>query len=265
MRNQIRRRPSPKVITVSTARYLTPSMIRVTFSGPEIADIQDGCEGAYCKLFLPKAAQTKSNFADQLENGPRPNVRTYTVRHIRPSAAEMDIDFVEHGDNGPASAWAISAKPGSFCGFSGPNPIKMDDFNADRYLLAADMSALPVVAATLEKMPRNAVGDAFFEIACEDDKQDVDAPIGVNINWLISNTPACPGPLIVEAVRNLKWLEGRVQTCIAGESTMVKMLREYICLEQGLPRNDTYISGYWKFGLIEDEHKKVKRDEANAT
>lgn len=262
MRNPNRRRPKPKIITVSNAQYLTPNMIRITFSGPEISELRDGSDGAYCKLFLPEAGQSKSDFSDQLENGPRPIVRTYTVRHMRSSSGEMDIDFVEHGDNGPASVWAIGAKVGSFCGFAGPNPIKIADFQADRYLIAADMSALPVAAATLEKMPRDAVGDAFFEIENVNDKQTIDAPSGVRINWLISKNPACPGSLIVEGIQKLDWPKERVQTCIAGESAMVNALRRYICVEKGVPREDTYISGYWKYGLIEDEHKKVKSADA---
>lgn len=30
---------------------------------------------------------------------------------------------------------------------------------------------------------------------------------------------------------------------------------------QALPKDGTYISGYWKLGLIEDEHQKMKRAE----
>ena len=45
---------------------------------------------------------------------------------------------------------------------------------------------------------------------------------------------------------------------------MIKGLRAFLHNEKGLPRDDTYISGYWKIGLVEDEHQKIKRLEANA-
>lgn len=262
MRNPNRRRPSPRVLTVGGAKYISPNMIRITFSGPEIAQMQDGCEGAYCKLFLPALGQTRADFTRALEDGPRPDVRTYTVRHMRASQGEMDIDFVEHGDNGPASAWALNAKAGSFCGFAGPNPLKRAEFDADNYIIVADMSALPLAAATLEALPRDATGVAFFEIEHEDDKQIIDAPTGILINWLVSENASCPGSVVVGAVRTLDWPEGRIQTCVAGESSMVKSLRQFLNVEKGLPREDTYISGYWKYGLVEDEHKKFKRSEA---
>jgi NADPH-dependent ferric siderophore reductase len=40
----------------------------------------------------------------------RPWMRSFTVRYL--TADAMTIDFVLHGDNGPASAWAASASPG---------------------------------------------------------------------------------------------------------------------------------------------------------
>ena len=36
-------------------------------------------------------------------------MRNYTVRNHRPESGEMDIDFVAHGDEGAAGAWAQQA------------------------------------------------------------------------------------------------------------------------------------------------------------
>ena len=176
-------------------------MIRVTFSGDEVKDMADGCEGANCKLFLPEAGQTRDAFAKQLTDGPRPTVRTYTVRHMRTSRGEMDIDFVDHGDAGPASAWARAAKVGSFCGFAGPGLTKVQTFYADYYLVVADMSALPVAAATLEAMPRDATGHAIFEIMHPDDRQDIDAPFGITQEWIVNADPHHPSGKIADLVK----------------------------------------------------------------
>ena len=61
----------------------------------------------------------------QLVNGPdwygdymaipkeqRPVMRTYTLRALRREQNQMDVEFVLHGVNGPASAWATHAEPG---------------------------------------------------------------------------------------------------------------------------------------------------------
>ncbi|MEM7303267.1 MAG: siderophore-interacting protein [Pseudomonadota bacterium] len=256
------KRRAPRLLTVDRAVRITPNMIRITFAGDVLAGIPLDCSGANCKIMLPGVDQSKSEFAKQLENGPRPVTRTYTVRAMRDDPLEMDIDFVAHGDNGPASAWAMNAKPGAFCGFAGPSVPKVTEFYADWYLVAADMSALPVACATLEAMPQDATGVALFEIISEEDKQEITAPEGMDIRWIVTPDAHNSSPKQEEIVRSLGWPNGVVQTCIAGESGVIRSLRGFLHNEKGLNRKDTYISGYWKIGMVEDEHQAFKRAEA---
>ncbi len=258
-------RPAPRVLTVKKAWHITPGMIRVTFAGPELEGLPEGHEGANCKVMLPTPGESRETFAERLANGPAPIRRTYTVRHYRADEQEMDIDFVDHGDTGPASSWARRAKPGDYMGFAGPGPVKVKDFYADWYLVAADPSALPVAAATLEAMPRDAKGIAIFEITGPEDRQEINAPEGVKMIWLDHPTPSQHSDRQIKMIQDMTWPEGRVQTCIAGESGVIKALRTYLLQERKLPREDTYISGYWKIGLVEDEHQEMKRAEAVAS
>ncbi|MEM6371285.1 MAG: siderophore-interacting protein [Pseudomonadota bacterium] len=258
---QLAGRPGPRVLRVKRAWRLTPNMIRVTFAGPELAGFPEGREGGNCKLMLPDVGETHADFTARLANGPAPVRRTYTVRHFRPDVQELDIDFVAHGDNGPASRWAGHAQEGDFLGFMGPSPSKVTDFSADWYLVAADPSALPVAAATLEAMPRDAKGVAVFEVTAPDDRQEIDAPAGIEMHWLVHPDPATPSTQQEAFIRALEWPSGRVQTCIAGESGVIRGLRAFLHQEKKVPREDTYISGYWKIGLVEDEHQKAKRAE----
>lgn len=256
------KKPAPSVLTVKDAFYLTPHMVRVVLTGPELADRPEGCEGANCKIFIPQKGQSRADFTDQLVNGPRPTVRTYTVRNFRKDVLELDIDFVAHGDEGPASAFAMSAKAGDFMGFAGPSAVKIKDFYADWYLIAADMSALPVASAALEGMPRDAKGLAIFEIQTEEDKQDIDIPEGVEVHWLIHEDPHKASVAQEAMIRAVDLPKGVIQTCIAGESGVIKSLRGFLTNETEIPKKDIYISGYWKIGLIEDEHQAQKRLEA---
>jgi NADPH-dependent ferric siderophore reductase len=123
------------------------------------------------------------------------------------------------------------------------------------------MSALPVAAATLEAMPRDARGLAIFEILSEADRYPIDAPEGIVQHWLVERDPTVGADLQERLIRAIDWPAGRVQTCIAGESGTIKALRHYLHREMGVDRGDTYISGYWKLGLIEDEHQTMKRRE----
>ena len=254
----------PRLMTVTAAWRLTPNMIRVTLTHPDIAGMPEGIEGANCKLFLPEPGQTAESFAAQLESGPRPAVRTYTVRHLRHGAAEMDIDFVDHGEGGPASAWARRAKPGDPCGFAGPGLAKVTEFHADWYVLAADMSAIPVAAATLEAMPREARGIAVFAVGSDDDRQEIAAPEGVELRWIVQDDLHQPAADLTAEIRAMAPFEGRVQACVAGEHSVIKAIREELLGQRGLHKSDAYISGYWKYGLVEDEHQAMKRAESAA-
>ena len=254
-------RPAPRLLTVKSAWYLTPNMIRVVFAGPELAGFPEGRDGGNCKLMFPEQGETKASFADRLLNGPPPVRRTYTVRRFDAETAELSIDFVAHGDEGPASRWASHAKAGDFLGFAGPSEPKVTQFTADWYLLAADPSAIPVAAVTLEAMPRDAKGVAIFEITSAGDRQIIDMPDGVEAHWLIQPDPHHASTAQEDLIRSIDWPEGRVQTCIAGESSVIKSLRAFLAQEKKVPREDTCISGYWKIGLVEDEHLKVKRAE----
>ncbi|GAB4537154.1 MAG: siderophore-interacting protein [Roseibium sp.] len=264
MANRPKRRP--RFLTVKSARYLSPNLIRVTFQGPGLEGFPKGHEGANCKLVLPRDGETREAFeAHFAPDGPAEKVhavRTYTVRAFRPEALELDIDFVAHGDEGPATRWAQRAGPGSFLGFFGPSQPKITEFTADWYLLAADLSAMPVVEATLEAMPSDARGIAVFEVPAMDDIREISAPEGIEMHWIVQPDVHRPSTAQVDFVKALDWPDGRVQTCIAGESSVIRALRDYLHNERRLPKADTYISGYWKIGLVEDEHQKMKRAEA---
>ena len=258
---KVGRRPLPKILTVKEAWRLTPNMIRVTFAGPELADFPEGREGGNCKLLLPDPNETREQFVQRLNEGPAPLKRTYTVRHFKKDVLELSIDFVAHGDSGPASRWASHAQPGDFLGFAGPSTPKVAHFEADWYIVAADPSAIPVAAATLEAMPRDAKGVAVFEVTAAEDQQVIDAPAGIEMHWLVHPDPHVMSEAQETFLRELEWPNGRIQTCIAGESGTIKSLRGLLSQQSNLQRSDTYISGYWKIGLVEDEHQKLKRME----
>jgi len=270
MANDLSKRPQPQprrgpvLATVVAAGRITPNMIRVTLSAREFADVPPDCAGGHCKLMLPDPGQSVEDFAGQLIDGPKPVTRTYTVRYARPDAEEIDVDFVAHGDEGPASAWAARAQPGDVIGFAGPGAPKLTEFDADFYLFAADMSAIPVVAAGLEALPPDARGVAIFEITSPEDRQEITAPPGISQHWLIHDDPHKASRAQIQMVEAMQWPEGRVRTLIAGETGVVRSLRLFLRGDMGVDRRHVYASGYWRIGLAEDEHQKVKRAETEA-
>ncbi|MCZ4279644.1 siderophore-interacting protein [Kiloniella laminariae] len=266
----------PRILSVISRRQLSPHMLRVTLGGEGLRNFPEGQEGAHVKLLIPEPDIDPAGFLSQIEQGQRPVTRTYTIRHHRPDLREIDIDFALHGQDqgkeespegegsgGPASNWAQRAIPGDFIGLFGPGPKKMTFLNADWFLLAADMTAIPAAAAALEEIPRDAVGTAVFEITSEDDRQEIDAPEGIDIHWLVNPTPEKPSKEQSRFIRAIRWRPGRPSIFVAGEASVVKELRVHLLQERGIPREDSYVSAYWKIGVNEDTHQKIKRATAD--
>ncbi len=258
------RQPSAKkkILIVKNVVRITPNMIRVTLSGDSLSSVGRQHEGGNCKLILPEVDTSFDDFSARLQEKGAFPVRTYTVRYARGEQKEVDIDFVSHGASGPGSRWAESARVGSFLGFMGPSLAKVTHFNAPWYFLAADLSALPMVAATLEAMPADARGVAIIEVPSLLDQQEIESPIGIGIHWLVHADSLQQSFAQERFVKAIDWPGGRVQVCVAGESNTIKSLKKILLEDKGVVKSDSYISGYWKIGLIEPEHQQFKKKSA---
>ena len=243
-------RPSPRNLTVLARKRLTPSMQRVTLGGPGLSDFPAEQEGGYLKLFLGEDA-----------NGKR-IVRTYTIRHQR--EGELDIDFALHGGAaaGPATAWSLSVEPGSSIPVGGPGPAKPLPPGHDFYLVAGDMTALPAISVNLVALSNDARGVAVIEIQNDADQVELDKPEGIEVRWLVNREPGSQPALLSDELRRIALPQGKLAGWAACEFSAMRNLRALLRDELGLRGDSLYISSYWKAGLIEDEHKRVKREDA---
>lgn len=188
-------------VQVRAVRRLSPSYVRITFTGPDLDRFADPGLDQRIKLVLP--AEGRDGFDGvpmdrgwaglyELPDEVRPRIRTYTTRALRPDVRELDVDLVLHGDGGPASRFAGSAAPGDVVAFLGPNA----DFDGDPgglefrcpesvpVLLVGDETALPAIARILEELPVDATGEAVVEVPTAGDRLDLRRPEGVRLTWL---------------------------------------------------------------------------------
>ena len=247
------KRPAPRTLTVLSSQRLSPSMIRVTLGGEAMRDFPPGFAGGYVKLMLAPATA-----------GGKPVVRTYTIRHQHAEA--IDLDFALHGGAaaGPATRWALNARPGDTIAVGGPGLPKPLPEGRDFYLIAGDMTALPAISVNLAALPADACGFAAIEIQDTADRPDLVVPEGVTVEWLVNPEPGQRPDLLVDALRTAGRPDGRLAGWAACEFSSMRKLRDYLRGELGLGAADLYISSYWKHGLVEDEHKQVKRADAEA-
>lgn len=210
---------------VVAVQALSPSFVRITLRGPDLADFADNGLDQRFKLLLPAAdggfthlPRAEDWYAGwrALPDAQRPALRTYTVRAVRPEAHEVDVDMVRHGLTGPASTFAERAAIGDEVVLLGPNarfdgPHGGLEFRppADHlgpYLLAGDETAVPAIAVILEQLPEQAYGEVVLEVPHAEDRLPLVAPPQLRITW-VAREGAPYGsaltPAVIAAVEDL--------------------------------------------------------------
>ncbi|MFI9487175.1 siderophore-interacting protein [Promicromonospora sp. NPDC052451] len=257
---------------VVNTKRVTPSMMRVTLGGDGLAQFTPAGYDQWFRLFLPRAGQdmlrlpTRSSalwYAEYLTTpkARRPWVRNYTVRAARPDLNEIDVDFVLHGagdqhagdahPSGPGAGFAEAAERGTRVGLLDQG-IGYDPRHAhDWTLLVADESGLPAVAGICESLPRDARGIAVVEVPTAEDRQEVRAPAGVELRWVVRDAAdAVPGQAALAALRelDLAGAGGAVHAFAVGESSLATGTRRYLVGECGVPKTHVDFVGYWRHG-----------------
>jgi NADPH-dependent ferric siderophore reductase len=262
------RKSRPQInLTVLRREQLSAHMVRIVAGGDGFTDyVNNDFVDRYVKIAFPQPGVDYPEPLDLWavrETMPReqwPYTRTYTVRWVDEAARELAIDFVIHGDEGLAGPWAASARPGDSLIFTGPGGGYNPDPTADWHLLAGDEAALPAIAAVIESLPLDATGLALLEVDTDADIQTIAAPAGLQLVWLKrEGAPAGGSELLINAVRDAEWPEGRVDVFAHGERGYMKGLREVLFRERGLERSQVSLSGYWAQGRVEDDFQAEKK------
>jgi NADPH-dependent ferric siderophore reductase len=241
-------------------------MIRVVLGGEGLAGFPAGAfTDHYVKLLFPPAGAPYAVPYDpeqvraELPRELWPVTRTYTVRAWDAEAGELVVDFVHHGDEGLAGPWAAAARPGDRIQLMGPGGGYAPNPAADWHLLAGDESALPAIAAALERLPSGARALVFAEVAGPEEEQTgLRSGDGVELTWV--HRDGEPGEALVAAVRAAGLPAGTGHVFVHGEAAAVRELRRHLRAERGLDPEFTSISGYWRRGDTEDRWQADKRD-----
>ncbi len=248
------------------AEWLSPSMRRVFFTGPDLVCMAElPFTDHYVKILFPPAG---ADYAwpfdpdDVKATQPAerwPVTRTYTVRSYDAESNEMAIDFVVHGDEGLAGPWAAAAEPGHTLGFFGPGGGYAPDSTADHHLLVGDEAALPAICASLDRLGPTARATVYVEIDDAAQQQEICSAPAVQVVW-VPRAGRPYGDALAEAVRTAGLPSGDVQAFVHGNADMIRQLRRYLFVEQSFDRTRVSMSGYWRTGQTEDRWQATKRE-----
>lgn len=280
-------------------RVLSPSLHRLVFTGADVARMKTEGPDQRIKVFFPLAGQDAPDVPSgedwyaryrALADDQRPPMRTYTLRQLRAAQGEVDVDFVLHGETGPASRWATHARPGdrvvllapdAECAESSEGWEWKPPAGVGQVLLVADETALPAVAGILEELAAQVDPPrvlALLEVAGEGDALALKAPPTAELMWL-PRGQAAYGQALVQAVQarlaassvvagealdevdvdaQILWeqsdagVAGPFYAWVAGEAGAVMAVRRHLVRDCGLDRRALTFMGYWRQGRVLD-------------
>jgi NADPH-dependent ferric siderophore reductase len=250
---------------VSTTR-LTPNMRRIVLGGPDLSDLPVGDHtDAYVKLVYPPAGapySTAAEFTEQragLAAEHRPALRTYTIRSYDAAIPALTIDVVVHGDEGLAGPWAASAAVGDEIIILGPGGGYAPDPDADWHLMIGDESALPAIAAGLERLSPEAVAHVFIEVADATEEHDLSSPARLSVTWVHRHRDEhSRSETLIATVRQAQLPAGRPHAFLHGEAGFVKELRRHLRFGLGVDPDRLSASGYWRYGRTDEAWRAEK-------
>lgn len=285
---------------VSRIEQLSENFTRITFAGEELRHFGSAGFDQRIKLLFPHADGSWTDFGlfsgagvaewytawRQLPDEQRNAMRTYTVRDSHPERAEIDVDFVLHGTDGPASAWASGAADGDEIVIIGPDSraegepggMEWHPGTAGRVLLAGDETAVPAICAIVESLDEGITGEVFLEVPATADVLTLEVRADLHIEWL-ARDGAAHGTLLGPAVE--EWGRRHVErraaadveletdadvllwdspgdsprdeyAWLAGEAGVITGLRRHLVRDLGMDRSSVAFMGYWRTGRSEN-------------
>lgn len=249
-----------RILHVKSVEDIAPRFRRIVFRGENL-DRYDRADQLHCRLiFQPRdISEPRWPMLDHRGHVVWPDdaavpTRVYTIRSINAERHEITIDFALHTNPGPATRWAMTARPGDLAGILGPaaNGPKPASF----HVLLGDETALPGIARILEALPASAAGHVFIEVDTMADEMPLRCPAGLAIRWLHRNgAKAGTTDVLENALRTVEWPEKLDTVFVWGgcEHEAFSAIHRYLKEDVGLPRARFVLYSHWHKLLSEEE------------
>jgi len=229
-------------MTVTAVTDLHPRLRRLTFAAEEFATF--AAEGP------------DECFGWLLPTGDRPHLRWYTVRHHRPARAEIDVDVVLHGDEGPASRFAAEADVGATAGFRSSGAAYAPPADGTSQLLLGDETSMPALGSIVESL---GPGTSGVRAVVETPDPSWTYRIGgdLPVEWRPRGRRP-PGSCLLDVVSERPAPVDYAWVC--GEAHAVRAIRRQLIAGWGLDRRRITFSGYWRRGGPEPGSRTAAAD-----
>lgn len=233
VRHELKRRS----LTVTAHQYLTPHMIRITLSGDDMGDFPSLAPDDHIKIFVPAGADATA-------------MRDYTPRSFTRETGQLVLDFAVH-EAGPATRWAINARPGDTLDIGGPRGSRIVTGDIPHWLLIGDETALPAIGRRLEEARETDRFTVFITVPGREDEQTFNTPASVDLTWVHGpvNDPDRDA-LLMDSLYQADIPPGTF-IWVAAEGSLTREIRRYLLEDRRHSNLWMKASGYWVRGEAE--------------
>jgi NADPH-dependent ferric siderophore reductase len=238
VRHEIRRR----TLTVAHAENITPAMLRLTFTGNDLADFISLAPDDHVKVFIPTPEGNEER-------------RDYTPRTYDAQSRSLVIDFALH-DAGPATRWALGARPGDTLDIGGPRgSAVISDENIKSWLLIGDETALPAIGRRIEEAGSGKKITSVVSITGPAERQIVKSQADLTSLWTYRPLSQATDASSLLSVLETLDLQPETFVWVAAEASVTRAIRTYLVETRGHALSWMKASGYWVMGRADAQEK----------
>lgn len=237
-RHELKRRE----LTVTTVEHVTPNMLRITLASDDLADFTSAAPDDHIKIFLDNGA---------LE----PDMRDYTPRRFDSARKELVLDFAIH-EAGPATAWALAAKPGGTLRIGGPRGSAVIS-GVTSWLLIGDETALPAIGRRIEELAVDHRATVVATVENAGEEQTFESAADVSVTYVHRPLDEAANATSLIAALDTLEIQPRTFAWIAAEASVARAVRTYLVEQRGHSLQWLKAAGYWTRGKA-DAHEKIE-------
>lgn len=222
------------VATVIGGERLAPHFIRIRMISPTLFEDVITGPAAYLRFWFP-----------DVDGRPGEHQRGYTLTEADSVAGTFAVDFVLHEPEGPASAWARRAEPGTTVPVTslGSAPFEVPAELPAGYLLIGDAASIPALNGIVEALPDEVPIERYLE---QHDHADRLIPLAdhprITTHWVLRRGPES----LAASLEDRDWSDWYVW--VTPEAGSLKHLRAVLRDRFGFPRAEMHPQAYWSQG-----------------
>lgn len=239
VRHEIKRRE----LIVDTVDYITPHMLRITLSGESLSDFTSLGADDHVKVVV-------SGADGEME------MRDYTPRSYDNKTGRLVLDFALH-EAGPATRWALDARPGSSVTIAGPRGSAVIT-GVSKWVLVGDETALPAIGRLIEEAKPGDTITAIGIVTDKGEEQLFETAARLSMKWVHRPASEVTDPLPVLSVLDGIDLTADTFVWVAAEASVARAIKIYLTGKRNHPLAWLKAAGYWTRGLADTGVKTIE-------